>query len=147
MASSSPIAGGPSQGSGRDSVASAKNHQIGHGAAMGYSSMHPASSRKAGRSVEAGARRPAVATITPAPPVNGVVGERVACRGVKGGAPRRIGRAGLAKLIGRILIAGLGTVLPRLGKYLGGGDLGIGANRRRPGRQGRASPDFRFDID
>ena len=87
MASSSPIAGGPSQGFGRDSVASAKNHQIGHGAAMGYSSMHPASSRKAGRSVETGARRPAVATITPAPPVNGVVGERVARRGVKGGGP------------------------------------------------------------
>jgi len=115
MVSSSPITGGPSQGFGRDSVASAKNHRISHGAAMGYSSMHPASSRNADRSVGAGAHRPAVATITPAPPVNGVAGERVACRGVKGGGPRRIGRARLARLIGRIFIAGLGTVLPRLG--------------------------------
>jgi hypothetical protein len=72
---------------------------------MSYSSTNPAPSRKADRSVGAGARRSAVATITPAP---SVAGERVACRGVKDGDPQRIGRTGLAKLLGGMLIAGLG---------------------------------------
>ena len=115
-----------------------------HGAAMNHSSVDSASSRKAGRGVEAGGRRPAAATTAPAP---GFAGERVARRAVERRRPRRIGRACLAKYIGRILIVGPGMVSPRLGKHWRGGDLGIGADRRRPGRQWRASPDFRVNID